>query len=84
MAKASTKSASKGAKKEDYSTKDFCSRGKNDCGSTGACSGFAYFLGFIGAAFYYVQATTGFWMGVLGVLKAAIWPAMLVYHLLGL
>lgn len=46
--------------------------------------GFVYFLGFIGAAVYYVQSATGFWMGVLGILKALVWPAFLVYKLLGL
>lgn len=38
-----------------------------------------YGLGFIGAAVYYVTTATGFWMGVLGILKAIVWPAMLVY-----
>lgn len=42
-----------------------------------------YFLGFIGAAVYYVQMSTTFWEGVVGVLKALVWPAFLVYQLLG-
>jgi hypothetical protein len=42
----------------------------------------AYILGFIGAAFYYISAATGFWMGVLGLIKAMIWPVFLVYGLL--
>lgn len=42
----------------------------------------AYFLGFIGAAVYYISAATGFWVGVLGVLKALVWPAFLVYEVL--
>jgi hypothetical protein len=45
-------------------------------------AGAVYGLGFIGAAVYYIQASNGFWMGVLGVLKALVWPAFLVYHLL--
>ncbi|MBU0536231.1 MAG: hypothetical protein KKE20_04660 [Nanoarchaeota archaeon] len=44
--------------------------------------GFAYFLGFIGAAAYYISAATGFWNGVLGFLKAIVWPAFLVHGLL--
>jgi hypothetical protein len=44
--------------------------------------GFAYCLGFIGAAVYYIQQAEGFWMGVLGILKALVWPAILVYQLL--
>jgi hypothetical protein len=41
-----------------------------------------YGLGFIGAAIYYVSTATGFWMGVLGILKALIWPAFLVFQFL--
>ncbi len=41
-----------------------------------------YGLGFIGAAIYYISTATGFWHGVLGVLKALVWPAFLVFELL--
>lgn len=41
-----------------------------------------YGLGFIGAAVYYISTATGFWMGVLGFLKALVWPAFLVFELL--
>ncbi len=41
-----------------------------------------YGLGFIGAVIYYISTSTGFWMGVLGFLKALIWPTFLVYELL--
>lgn len=41
-----------------------------------------YFLGMIGAAVYYISAATGFWTGVVGVLKAIVWPAFLVYEAL--
>ena len=41
-----------------------------------------YGLGFIGAAIYYIMAATTFWGGVLGVLKAIIWPVLVVYELL--
>jgi hypothetical protein len=46
------------------------------------CGGGIYFLGFIGAAVYYIQQADSFWMGVLGFLKALVWPAFLVYKLL--
>lgn len=36
-------------------------------------------LGIIGAAVYYVQASTGFWAGALGILKAFFWPAFIVH-----
>lgn len=48
------------------------------CGGGGA----VYGLGFIGAAVYYISNATGFWMGVLGFLKALVWPAFLVYNLM--
>ncbi len=43
-----------------------------------------YGLGIIGAAVYYLHTTTGFWPSVVALLKALVWPAFLVYHLLGL
>jgi len=45
-------------------------------------SGGGYFLGFIGAAIYYISTATGFWNGVLGLLKALVWPAFLVFEAL--
>ena len=41
-----------------------------------------YGLGLIGAAIYYISVSTGFWMGVVGFLKALVWPAFLVYEVL--
>jgi len=41
-----------------------------------------YGMGFIGALVYFIQTATGFWMGVLGVIKAIFWPGFLLYHLL--
>ena len=52
------------------------------CYSSHGCSGCAYGLGFIGAAIYYISNATGFWIGVLGLLKALVWPAFLVHALL--
>ncbi len=51
---------------------------------TGACGGGIYFLGFIGAAVYYIQQSATFGQGVVGFLKALIWPVFLIYKLLGL
>ena len=45
-------------------------------------SGGVYGLAFIGALVYYLQQATSFWTGVLGLLKAIVWPAMLIYKLL--
>ena len=38
-----------------------------------------FFLTFIGAAIYFIQQASTFWGGVLGFLKAIIWPVLLVY-----
>lgn len=45
--------------------------------------GAVYGLGFIGAAIWYISTATGFWAGVLGFLKAVVWPVFLVYEALG-
>ena len=45
------------------------------CNSTG---GAIYGLGFIGAAIFYISQATGVWVGVLGFLKAIIWPLFFV------
>jgi hypothetical protein len=48
----------------------------------GTPSGAVYGLGFIGAAIYFIQHADTFWIGVLGILKALVWPAFLIYKLL--
>jgi hypothetical protein len=55
--------------------------GKNICKHAGG-GGAVYGLGLIGAAIYYISTATGFWIGVLGLLKALVWPAFLVYEVL--
>ncbi|MFA5856293.1 MAG: hypothetical protein WC867_02980 [Candidatus Pacearchaeota archaeon] len=62
---------------------------ESDCGSNSkghscspGCGGALYGLGFVGALIYYISTAPTFWMGVLGVLKAIVWPAMLVYGLM--
>lgn len=45
-----------------------------------ATGGVVYGLGFIGAAIFFISHATGFWMGVLGFLKAIVWPVFLVYE----
>lgn len=46
--------------------------------------GAVYGLGLIGAAIYFIAKATTFWMGVLGFIKALVWPAILVYEALKL
>ncbi|MCK4662779.1 MAG: hypothetical protein KAT68_07940 [Bacteroidales bacterium] len=45
-----------------------------------APAGAVYGLGLIGAAIYFISHATCFWMGVLGFLKAIVWPAFIVYE----
>jgi len=58
---------------------------KSKCGSNfnDSCqTGLVYVLGFVGALIYYISAASGFWMTVLAILKALVWPAMLVFDAL--
>ncbi|HBG81405.1 TPA: hypothetical protein DDW69_01045 [candidate division CPR2 bacterium] len=59
--------------------------GKSVSCKTVNCNGAAgglYGLGFLGALVYFIQHATTFGAGVIGVLKALIWPAILVYKAL--
>jgi len=61
-------------------------KGKKDvkmsCKTSAHCGGCGYGLGFVGAAVYYISTASGFWMGALGLLKAMVWPAFLVFEAL--
>jgi len=50
----------------------------------GGGGGAVYGLGLIGALVYYFQHSTSFVEVLLGILKAILWPAFLLYHVLGL
>ncbi len=50
-------------------------------GSNHAHLGCLHGLGFIGAVVYYVTTATSFGMGFVGVLKAFVWPAFLIFEL---
>lgn len=41
-----------------------------------------YGLGLIGAMVYYLQNANGYWLAILAILKAFVWPAFAVYDLL--
>lgn len=56
---------------------------KNWKNNGGGPQGAAYGLGLIGALVYFMQHATSFQGGLLGILKAIIWPALVVYNLLG-
>lgn len=44
--------------------------------------GALYFVGFLGALYYYLTTATSFLAGVIGVVKALLWPAFVVYGVL--
>ena len=58
-----------------------CDSGKKPNANNGAC-GAVYFFGLIGSAVYFIQHAATFWAGVLGFLKAIVWPAFLIYKAL--
>lgn len=58
--------------------------GKKKQAAQAGGAGGAYFLAMIGAAVYYLHTSYGFWPSIVALLKALVWPAFLVYHLLSL
>jgi hypothetical protein len=56
--------------------------GRRRGGTAAGASGGVYGLAFLGAAIYFIGHAATFWLGVLGFLKAIIWPLFLVYELM--
>ena len=50
--------------------------------ASGGSSDAVYGLALIGAAIYFIQHASGFWEVVLAILKAFVWPAILIYKAL--
>ena len=63
-------------------TENCCDKKKCRKMGGGCSTGAVYCLGVIGAAVYYIQNAATFWVGVVGVLKAIVWPAFVVYYAL--
>jgi hypothetical protein len=64
----------------EKSLENCCTRGhKHHHGHSGGGDG-VYFFGFVGAAIFFIGQATTFWTGVLGFLKAIIWPVYFVYE----
>lgn len=63
---------------KDWGNKKGMSKGGDSSGS----GGMLYFVGFIGALVYWMQAAAGFGAVITGFLKALVWPAYIVYKLL--
>lgn len=49
-----------------------------------ASSGAIYGIDMIGALIYYLQHATSFLMALVGIVKAILWPAVVVYKVLEL
>ncbi len=49
-----------------------------------ASSGAVYGMGFIGALIYFLQHSTSFGAGIIGIIKALFWPGVLIYKALEL
>ena len=60
---------------ESSQYKHYCKKGRNNYTQSNALYG----LGIIGVAVYYLQHATTFWMGVIGIIKAVFWPALILY-----
>lgn len=60
-------------------TESSCCGGNNNASVAG--SGAVYGFGLFGALYYYLSTAGSFQAGLLGVLKAFVWPGMMVYHL---
>lgn len=52
----------------------------NNSQKSGSAGDAVYGLGLVGAAIYFISSATTFWAGVIGFLKAIVWPAFLVYE----
>ena len=65
---------------EDSATRSF-HRNRNSMAGN-PTNGAVYGLGLIGAAIYFIGHAATFWAGVLGFLKAIVWPAILIFKAL--
>ena len=68
----------------EQGTKNWCGfRGNmKKCMSCHGSGGALYGLGFLGALVYYLTTATSLLGGLLGVIKALLWPVFLVYGVL--
>lgn len=52
--------------------------------NNGGAGGFVFFAAWVGAVAYFVGQADGFWPVIVAFLKACVWPAYVVYEVLGL
>lgn len=46
--------------------------------------GYILFMAYIGAVIFFIERNVGFWGDVLAFLQAAVWPAYVLYNVLGI
>ena len=68
-------------KEETAKKKEQCCKNKYGAGTSG---GAVYGLGLIGALIYYIQHAANFTEGLIGFLKALVWPAFLIHKVFSL
>jgi len=66
---------------ESTSSEDQHKEGGKRMKNNGVSNG-VYGLGFIGALVFYIQHAATFGEGVMGLLKALVWPAFVIYRLM--
>lgn len=66
---------------ENTSSDDQHKEGSKRMKNNGMSNG-VYGLGFIGALVFYIQHSATFGQGVIGFLKALVWPAFVIYRLM--
>ena len=57
---------------------------KAQAASNAAPSGFVLFVAWIGAVVYFVGQVDGFWNIIVAILKSFVWPAYVLYDVLGI
>lgn len=55
---------------------------KKQAAAQNAPVGWLAFTAWVGAVVYFVGQVDGFWNVIVALLKACVWPAYLLYHLL--
>ena len=46
----------------------------------GGPMGFAAFVAYVGVAVYFINQASGFWEVLWALIKAIVWPGILLYH----
>ena len=67
---------------EDVKNWNWNSKNNKKVNTSHGSAGALYFVGFVGALVYWMQAAVGFGAVVTGFLKSLVWPAYIVYKLL--